>query len=251
MSKGRKPRKSEPPQSAGSPAWMTTFSDMVTLLLTFFILLYSMSNLDAQKFQQIANSLQSVLSGTSGNSVIEMPGPDSEIPLEDSAHEEEEDQLDPTISENTLKMYEQVKDYVNTEGLQAEVTVTLNKSGVFVNIREAILFESGDAVIKDSGRELLSNLEGLFLSFDNEIVVEGHTDNVPHSSQEYDTNWELSAGRALAVVRYLSEEKSIPGARLSAIGYGEYRPIVPNDTLTNRAQNRRVNLLIIMEEGEE
>jgi len=251
MSKGRKPRKSEAPQSSGSPAWMTTFSDMVTLLLTFFILLYSMSNLDAQKFQQIANSLQSVLSGSSGSTIIEMPGPNSEIPLEENAHEEEEDELDPTISDNTLKMYEQVKDYVTKEGLQAEVTVSLNKSGVFVNIVEAILFESGEAVIKDTGKSLLSDLEGLFLSFENEIVVEGHTDNVPHNSREYDTNWELSAGRALAVVRYLSEEKSIPGGRLSAIGYGEYRPIVSNDTEANRALNRRVNLLIIMDEGEE
>jgi len=251
MSKGRKPRKSEAPQSSGSPAWMTTFSDMVTLLLTFFILLYSMSNLDAQKFQQIANSLQSVLSGSSGSTIIEMPGPNSEIPLEENAHEEEEDELDPQISESTLEMYSQVKEYVTTEGLQAEVTVSLNKSGVFVNIREAILFDTGEAIIKETGKELLSNLEGLFLTFDNEIVVEGHTDNIPHNSRLFETNWELSTGRALAVVRYLSEEKRIPGGRLSAIGYGEYRPIVSNDTETNRALNRRVNLLIIMDEGEE
>lgn len=251
MSKERRPRKSQESASSGAPAWMTTFSDMVTLLLTFFILLYSMSNLDAQKFKEISQSLQSVLSGNTSNSIIDMEGPNSELPMDNPSYEEEEDELDPKISESTLKMYEQVKDYVESEGMAAEVSVTLNKSGVFVNIREAILFDTGKAVIKDSGKELLTNLEGLLKSFDNEVVVEGHTDNIPHNSRLFATNWELSAGRALAVVRYLTEERSIPGGRLSAIGYGEYRPIVANDTDENRALNRRVNLLIIMEEGEE
>ncbi|HSP46523.1 MAG TPA: OmpA family protein, partial [Clostridiaceae bacterium] len=90
----------------------------------------------------------------------------------------------------------------------------------------------------------------LFLQFENEIVVEGHTDNVPMRSATYPTNWELSAGRALAVVRYLSEVKAVPENRLAAIGYGEYRPIIGNDSPANRALNRRVNLLIIIEEGE-
>src|SRR5690554_2844549 len=182
MSSRKRQRKTKESPSSGSPLWMTTFSDMVTLLLTFFILLYSMSSLDAQKFQAIANSLQSVLSGSSGNSVIELPGPDSEIPLEDSEHVEGKDPMDPTISESTLKMYDQVKEYVDKEGLQAEVTVNLNKSGVFVNINEAILFDPGKADIKESGKVILSNLEGLFLTFENEVVVEGHTDNVPHNS---------------------------------------------------------------------
>lgn len=250
MSKERKPRKTES-SSPGAPAWMATFSDMMTLLLTFFILLYSFSSIDAQKFKEITESLQSVLSGEASSSIIEQQGPNNELPLDNPTYEEDEDELDPQISESTLNMYNDVKEYVETQGLQAEVSVSLNKSGVFVNIREAILFESGEAVIKDTGKSLLSELEGLFLSFENEIVVEGHTDNVPHSSNDYETNWELSAGRALAVVRYLSEEKSISGGRLSAIGYGEYRPIVPNDSDQNRSLNRRVNLLIIMDEGED
>jgi len=119
-----------------------------------------------------------------------------------------------------------------------------------VNIKEVILFEPGEAALKDGGKALLDTLEGLFLQFENEIVVEGHTDNVPNRSVFYPTNWELSAGRAMSVVRYLIEVKTVPAQRLSAIGYGEYRPIAANDTEANRALNRRVNLLIIMEEGE-
>ncbi|HCW72646.1 MAG TPA: chemotaxis protein MotB [Clostridiaceae bacterium] len=250
MSRPRKAKSTENAAS-GAPAWMATFADMMTLLLTFFILLYSMSSVDAIKFKNISESLQSVLSGETSSSIIDEQGPNDEIPLDNPQYNEDEQAEDPKIKESTVKMYEQVKEYVDKEGLEADVTVSLNRNGVFVNIKEVILFEPGEADLKTGGQELLANLEGLFLQFENEIVVEGHTDNIPQRSSVYPTNWELSVGRATAVVRYLSEAKSVPGRRLSAIGYGEYRPITDNSTAGNRALNRRVNLLIIMEEGEE
>jgi len=250
MSRERKKRKTTETPATGAPAWMATFSDMMTLLLTFFILLYSISSIDAIKFKTISESLQSVLSGETSSSIIEEEGPNDDIPLDNPQYEQQEDPEDPKIKESTLEMYNQVKDYVEEEGLEADVSVSLNRNGVFVNIKEAILFEPGEADIKEEGQEILGNLEGLFLQFDNEIVIEGHTDNVPQQSFKFPTNWELSSGRATAVVRYLCEVKDIPENRLSAIGYGEFRPIADNDTPQNRALNRRVNLLIIME-GEE
>lgn len=250
MSSGKRPRKSTEAQSGGVPAWMATFADMMTLLLTFFILLYSISSVDAAKFKSISESLSSVLSGETSSSIIEDQGPNDEIPMDNPEYQEEEEAEDPKIKESTVQMYNQVKEYVDKEGLEADVTVSLNRNGVFVNIKEVILFEPGEAALKDGGKALLDTLEGLFLQFENEIVVEGHTDNVPNRSIFYPTNWELSAGRAMSVVRYLSEVKTVPAQRLSAIGYGEYRPIAANDTEANRALNRRVNLLIIMEEGE-
>ncbi len=247
MSKERKKRKTTETQSTGAPGWMATFSDMMTLLLTFFILLYSISSIDAVKFKSISESLQSVLSGETSSSIIEEDGPNDDIPLDNPQFERQEDPDDPKIKESTLEMYNQVKNYVEVEGLEADVSVSLNRNGVFVNIEEAILFEPGEAELTDGGQEILGNLEGLFLQFDNEIVIEGHTDNVPQQSFKFPTNWELSSGRAIAVVRYLCEVRDIPENRLSAIGYGEYRPIVENNTPEKRAQNRRVNLLIIME----
>jgi chemotaxis protein MotB len=229
---------------------MTTFSDMVTLLLTFFILLYSISNVDAQKFQNISSSLQAVLTGGGSPAILDGQPSPSEFPVNDPAKLVEELLDNTRVKESTLRMYEQVKGYIEEKGLEAEVSVSLNRSGVFVDIKEVILFEPGEASLKAGGKEILDNLEGLFLQFENEIVVEGHTDNVPMRSQTYPTNWELSAGRALAVVRYLSEVKHVPEKRLAAIGYGEYRPIISNETPANRALNRRVNLLIIIEEGE-
>lgn len=250
MSRERRRRKTTEAAASGAPAWMTTFSDMVTLLLTFFILLYSISNVDAQKFQNISSSLQAVLSGGGEPAIFEGQKTPSDLPVDDPEKLVAE-LLDQTkIKESTLRMYEQVKDYVEERGLDADVTVSLNRSGVFVDIKEVILFEPGEAALKAEGQAILDNLEGLFLQFENEIVVEGHTDNVPMRSAAYPTNWELSAGRALAVVRYLCEAKQVPENRLAAIGYGEYRPIIANDTAANRALNRRVNLLIIIEEGE-
>ncbi|MBF7096313.1 flagellar motor protein MotB [Alkalibacter mobilis] len=250
MSRERRKRKTTESQSSGSPAWMATFSDMMTLLLTFFILLYSISTVDVQKFKDISYSLQAVLMGEGQPTIFEGQDPTTDIPLEEENHEIE-DIIDPsTIKETTLEMYTQVKDYIQEQGLEAEVTVSLNRSGVFVDIKEAILFEPGRAELKTGGKEILDNLEGLFLQFENEIVVEGHTDNVPIKTANYPTNWELSVDRAVRVVRYLCEVKKVPEKRLSAIGYGEYQPIAHNDTPQNRALNRRVNLLIIMDEGE-
>ena len=231
----------------GAPAWMTTFSDMMTLLLTFFILLYSISSVDAVKFKSISASLSAVLMGEKSSSIIEEEGPTQDIPLDEPQYEFDELPEEAKIDEKTLEMYKTVEEYVSAEGLQADVTVSLNRNGVFVNIKEAILFEPGRASLIVGGETLLDSLEGLFLQFENEIVIEGHTDNIPMKSAIYPTNWELSTGRAIAVLRYLSEIKAVPGARLSAIGYGEYRPMVDNDTPENRAFNRRVNLLIIME----
>lgn len=247
MSSEKRKRKTTEKAASGAPAWMTTFSDMVTLLLTFFILLYSVSNVDAQKFKNISASLQAVLSGGSGI----LQGEDTDqIPLVDPEKILDDLHEPSQIKESTMKMYEQVKGYIDERGLEAQVIVSVNRSGVFVDIKEVILFEPGEASLKAGGKSMLDELEGLFLQFENEIVVEGHTDNVPMRSGAYPTNWELSAGRALAVVRYLSEIKQVPEERLAAIGYGEYRPIIGNETAANRALNRRVNLLIIIEEGE-
>ena len=237
----------------GAPGWMTTFSDMMTLLLTFFILLYSISSVDAVKFKNISASLQSVLMGEKNSSILEEEGTVEDIPLDEPKFDESEasDEVVPEeqlrVDKETLDMYEKVEEYVTEKGLLADVTVSLNENGVFVNIKEAILFEPGRASLIAGGQELLDSLEDLFLQFENKIVVEGHTDDVPMSSAMYPSNWELSSGRAIQVVRYLSEVKSIPNSRLSAVAYGEYRPMVPNDSAENRALNRRVNLLIIME----
>lgn len=231
----------------GSPTWITTFSDVMSLLLTFFILLYSMSNLDAQKFQEMTKSLQGVLSGLGYTEILE--GQDSTMELPTEGEISAEDVLETSSLKDEIKeVYEKVSDYVEAEGLDAVVTVNYNKRGIFVDIKEAILFDSASPDIKASGVEVLKKIEGILKEFENEIVIEGHTDDVPMQSALYPSNWELSTGRSVSVARYLSEKGNIPPNRLSAVGYGEYKPIVPNTSEENRAINRRVNILIIFDE---
>lgn len=242
-------------QSGGSPGWITTFSDMMSLLLTFFILLYSISTVDAQKFKNITQYLQIALSGDGRPAILDggkeaVPEPFDEDPFSESEVPPEE-LMEPVTTE-IIQMYEKINKYITELELQAEVNVMMISSGVFVEIKDAILFESGSAQLKDTGIELLGKLEAMLNDFDNDIVVEGHTDNVPMNSAMYPSNWELSAARAVSVLRYLNEQMNVEPTRLSARGYGEYSPIAPNDTPLNRARNRRVNLMIVFEkEGAE
>lgn len=238
-------RKKEP--SGGGGSWLTTMSDLMQLLLTFFILLYSMSNVDDEKFASASSSIQEAFIGIgTGSSLIDgyegsqiVPGQEGEIV--------NQGKLGMEISPEIVEMYEKVGSFIEDNKLQGDVNVRIDDEGVFVDIKEAILFDSGSAQLKDTGIEVLNKLEGLISDFDNDIIVEGHTDNVPINSKQYPTNWELSTARAVSVVRYLSEEENIDPHRLSARGYGEYSPIVPNDTPENRSLNRRVNLFILFD----
>lgn len=230
----------------GAPGWITTFSDLMSLLLTFFILLYSMSNVDAAKFKSISDSLTSILNGLGQTSVVEEQI--TETILDEAENGFDDLIKDITVRQEILDMYDKVQDYVNLEELDAKVSVTMNRRGVFVDIKEAILFEPGSADLKETGITVLRQLEGLINDFENDIVIEGHTDDVPMNTVFYPSNWELSTGRAVSVVRYLSEVEKVDPKRLSAIGYSKYRPIASNDSKENRAINRRVNILIIFDE---
>lgn len=240
--RGNKSRKgNESNESSGG--WITTFSDLMSLLLTFFILLYSMSNVSQVKFNEASQSIQMALSGKGGSTILEEAAPT--VP-ETEAAETTTDKINPEIS----ALYKKVTDYVEEHAMQSKVSVEMDQDGVYVDIQESILFASGDAEVSPQGKRTLNQLADLIATFENKIVVEGYTDNLPIKNQKFDSNWELSAGRAVSVLRYLSEEKDIDPNRLSAKGYGEYNPSAPNDTIENKAKNRRVNIVIVYEDKE-
>ena len=141
--------------TGGAPGWMITYSDLMSLLLTFFILLYSMSNIDAAKFKSISQSLQGVLSGLGYTHIIETP--DNPPTLSDEILDLDDSSNMNNIKEGILLMHERVSDYVSQEGLDAKVTVRINKRGVFVDIKEPILLDPGSAKIKESGIQVLKN----------------------------------------------------------------------------------------------
>ena len=239
----RKRKKKEDTGLTGNE-WLATFSDTMTLLLTFFILLYSFSNLDAQKFKKMASAFQSVLTGSAGNTVMDFNMKDGNVPLAG-----ETDKLDSYNGNDSQELYNNVKSFIDKNDLKDTVEIKKDSRGVIIQLRDSELFETGKADIKKNSLPILEKLSKLIASVpNNSIVVEGHTDNVPISNYKYETNWELSTARASSVLRYFVETKKMAPARFTAAGYGEYKPIAPNDTDENRAKNRRVNIVVVANE---
>lgn len=234
-------RKKKKPESEGlkGDEWLGTYSDMVTLLLTFFILLYSMSSVDSEKLKQLSKAFNQVMVGTKGDSILQYDLYDGEVPLVGG----ESDNKD--ISDTAQSMYKGVKEFVKDNNLSDTVDITEDERGVILQLKDSILFQTGESKLKPESKDILNKINTLLKSVPNSIVVEGHTDNVPIHNSEYDSNWDLSTARAVTVVRYFIEEKGENPSRFSASGYGEYKPLVANNSDENRSKNRRVNILIV------
>lgn len=225
--------------------WLGTYSDCVTLLLTFFILLYSMSSVDAQKVQSISQAFVSAMTGQAGDSFMEFNMYNGKVPVIGG-----ETNTDGLINEESLgkkNMYEDVKKYVEKNDLSKAMDIVQDERGIILELKDSVLFESGQADLIPGSREILDKVDALIKAMSNSIIIEGHTDNVPINNYKYASNWELSTQRAVNVVKYFVETKSNDPMKFSAAGYGEYRPIVYNNSDENRAKNRRVNILIINE----
>ena len=224
--------------SGGAPEWMTTYSDLVTLLLCFFVLLFAFSTTDAQKFKTIMESLQGSLGILEGGKTVE------QIPVIPSEGSTDEVPMDLKYEQ----MAANIEDYLEENGLADSIDVLNEKVGIILRFNENILFDSGKADLKVESRTTLIHVAELLNSDEVErrgIRVEGHTDNDPIYSSRYPTNWELSVSRACNVVRFLIEDMGIDSRRLSAAGYSEYHPVAQNDTPENKAKNRRVDILIL------
>lgn len=214
-----------------SASWMTTYSDLVTLLLCFFVMLYAFSNLDVKKFQGIMAYFQGSRGVLDGSNVIEMPD------LRD------QEEIDLEELKNALE------EYATSSNLEEEITVSIDERGLIIRFMDRVLFDPGKAELKPEAREILDTVAEILQRDefkDKAIKVEGHADTTPVSPKDgFPTNWELSTARATNVLRYLVEQKGIEGERISASGYSYYRPIAPNDTKENKAKNRRVDIVIL------
>lgn len=246
-------RRQRPPKK-GAPAWMVTYSDLVTLILVFFVLLFGMSQIDIEKFEALAQSFR--------NRAIFDFYP-SAIPYEETPnHIIDEGDLgegfdfsgldgDQSKSEKA-KMDEQLKtlltevsQFVEESGLDDIVIITRNERGVVLVLPEQVLFETGQADIIDEAMPFLDHVGSLIKDIPNVVRVEGHTDNRPISTARYPSNWELSSARAASVIRYFIEEHDVDPTRFIATGYSDTRPIAPNDGPENWAKNRRVEIVIL------
>lgn len=225
-------KKAKQSYRAGSPLWMTTYSDMVTLLLCFFVMLYGFSNVDTEKFQGFITSFRGGLGVLDGGiNVSQKSGVASTSSI--------------VALEQLRAIEETLSEFIAQEGLAGAVTLEEEERGLIVRFADQVFFDLGKADLKPEAKEVLRRLAPLLKDLPNPIRIEGHTDNLPINNARFPSNWELSTYRATSVIRYLIEELGFNPERLSAAGYGEYRPVVPNDTPEHRALNRRVDIVIM------
>lgn len=229
------------PEKENNERWLITYSDLITLLLIFFIVMYTLSKVDAAKYQAIAASLSKSMGGS--QSIMESGGP-SVVPGADQSKESAPDpnQLE---QQNMEKIRRQIQEYVDNNGLAGKVTVSIEERGVVVSFQDVVLFPLGVADLSPSAKGIVDKIGAILHQTKNYIRVEGHTDNLPIRTSQFPSNWELSLERSASVVHRLIEHSQIPPDRLSATGYGEYRPRLPNDSEANRQKNRRVDIIIL------
>jgi chemotaxis protein MotB len=228
--------------------WLLTYADLITLLMVFFVVLYSMSSADSSKWKQISAALTQafnvdVLKGQTGTSIDDSSAAAAAPPIDSLISNQQVPQVSRIQS-----AVQAVLDQASQDGglQQPEVTVGTDREGVVIRLSGSYLFDSGRAELKPNSFALLDAIAGQLKLEPNDIRVDGHTDATPLvGSALYPTNWELSSARALAVTRYLSETDNILPTRLEAAGFGEFRPIVPNDTREHRAMNRRVEIHLL------
>jgi chemotaxis protein MotB len=220
--------------------WLLTYADLITLLMVFFVMLFAMSKTDVQKFNALAASLRkafnvNVLQGQQPVSISPDNGGSSLNVIE----QQDLNQIDHIL--------DQVRQAISATPNQVSAQIT--KDGIAVTISGALLFYNGTDQIKPDGIKLLQSLSAYLKTLPNNVRVEGHTDDIPVQSAQYPTNWELSSARAVSVVRYLADTNHLAPQRLSAVGYGQYQPIVPNDSREHREENRRAVLVILYGNG--
>jgi chemotaxis protein MotB len=209
---------------------------MVTLLLCFFVMLLALSSMDPAKFNAVASSFQNAFGGVLESFPSVLITRDVFVPKMGG---------DRQNKRMAIEAAEKVRKAAEREKLDEAIKVHVTESGIAIKIADPIGFESGSADLKPQLHGILRDIAGVINEAPtSQIRVEGHTDNVPISSVRFPSNWELSAARALSVVRHMAQNSGVDPSRLSAIGYGEYRPVVPNTTSENRSINRRIEIYV-------
>lgn len=254
----------EPPK--GAPAWQSTFADLMNLLLCFFVMLFSMSTIDAQKFELIAASFnqtfsifdsgataigEGVLTGmgvsqlTELDNYINSTGRDNEGDMIPKNLESAAEMMEEAKIRESEEMASEIEEVMQEKNLDKEIDIEFTAQYVQLTLNGALLFDSGSVEIKEEALPLMNQLGIILQRFGTGVIeIEGHTDNVPMSGSKYSNNDELSSGRALSVFYYLEQNTTLDVSQIKHSGRGEYVPIADNSTAEGRAKNRRVEIKI-------
>jgi len=219
--------------------WLLTYADMITLLMAFFIMLYSMSILNLNKFRQVAISIRSGFAGLTEGQGRSVMGSSGQFSVKPS----------PIVGETMgvpWQVVQRIQRFVKEHNLQKAIRLRMDERGLVVSlVTDKVLFARGQADLSPAATRIIDGLAATVKQISNQIRVEGHTCDLAVASNKYPSNWELSTARATTVVRHLIEQDEIPPERLSAAGYADSKPLVPNTNETNRSLNRRVDIVIL------
>ena len=233
---------------AGQERWLVSYADFMTLLMAFFVVMYSISSVSEQKYRVLSNTFSGAFNTSNDAGMIskQVQGDpllsDHEIkhqpvtPIEVASFSESAPNMLTALTAQLDKDFQSLID-------EKLITLSGNEHWLQIELQSAILFDVGGALIHHSAEPIIKQISTMLMPYGNVVKVEGFTDNTPISNSTFDSNWELSTARATAVVRLMISQ-GVEANRLAAVGYGEYQPAVSNDTSEGRAKNRRIVLMI-------
>ena len=267
-------------EEEGGEAWLLPYSDLMTLLLAVFIVLFAVSKIDETKAEKVAEAFREgmmskserILSGAGGSVIPHHSNGSNEEILQNEGGINSETEIDSTqedtdtsqensnmsqedlekfLGKNELANLKELRSELEVifqdEDLTADITTGIDTRGLVISLNNAILFDSGSAEIKTENEDTLIRIAKIINSLDNYIRIEGHTDNIPIHTSVYPSNWELSTARAASVVRLFINECNVSPEKVVAVGYGEYKPVAENSTEKGRAKNRRIDIIVLSE----
>jgi len=256
-------RKRKAPAHVNHDRWLVSYADFITLLFAFFVVLYSSSQVDERKAGHLAQAIQVAFQELgvfkASNTKVPLHDPDA-MPFE-KAQVVENTQLTADLgrivdpmkgiltsaaeAQSLRDAEEAIQKALHAEIDQKEVSMLMRREGLTISLKEAGFYDSGAATIRPDSLAAISRLAGVLKERPENLRIEGHTDNVPIHNSRFASNWELSSARATEMIRLLITQFGFDPSRLSAAGYAEFHPIAPNSTPDGRAQNRRVDIVVL------
>ena len=226
--------------------WLLTYSDLITLLMIFFVIMYASSTVNANKYKQLSQSLNAAFDGGSGNSIVGDKSNSNGTTANTLPIVEKTTAKNKALEENKMEAIKQnVDSYLKKNSLSSSVSTKIDERGLAVSLNSTLLFDVGKANVIASSTKKLISIGKILNSVNNYIRIEGHTDSTPISNNEFSSNWQLSAIRATNVTELLISQSGINPKRISAVAYGENRPIANNNTQIEKAKNRTVDIIIL------
>lgn len=218
--------------------WLLPYSDMLTLLLALFIVMFAMSKVDSEKFKQLSQQFNVIFQGGSG--ALQGTG-GSPMQLSNSTAE-----MNSIVEQDKMVgLKATLEEEIKKDGYQDKVNVNLDAEGLSINIQEAVIFNSGEAEILSNFNPVLLQISNMLKNLDNDIRISGHTDNVPIHNNKYRSNWDLSYMRASNVMNVMVDQGHLSPEKFQIQALGEYKPKYDNSTESGRAKNRSVDILLV------